>query len=250
MSRNAQKEWSTIGLDALIFDLDGVVTRTASLHMKAWEQMFGPFLEQFRSETGRDVELYRGKEDYLKYIDGIPRYDGVKNLLDSRGIQLPYGNPDDEPGKHTICGLGNRKNRIFLELINKDQIHVFEDTITKIKLWRIQGLKTAVISSSKNCRAILKTAEIENFFDVRIDGLDSEQLNIPGKPAPDIFLNAAEQLQSRPSRSAVFEDAVLGIKAGKAGNFKYVVGIARKSSEKELYENGADLVIKNFNELA
>jgi alpha,alpha-trehalase len=250
MSNNVQKEWSTIGLDALIFDLDGVVTRTASLHMKAWEQMFVPFLEQFRSETGRDVELYRGKEDYLKYIDGIPRYDGVKNLLESRGIQLPYGNPDDEPGKHTISGLGNRKNRIFLELINKDKIHVFEDTITKIKLWRIQGLKTAVISSSKNCRAILKTAEIENLFDVRIDGLDSEQQNIPGKPAPDIFLEAAEQLQTPPSRCAVFEDAVSGIKAGKAGNFKYVIGVARKSSEKELYENGADLVIKNFNELA
>ena len=244
-----KKQWSIDGLDALIFDLDGVITRTAALHMKAWQQMFESYFQEYLEKNDRDIEPYKDKEDYLKYIDGKPRYDGVKSLLESRDINLDYGDSEDGPDKETICGLGNRKNKIFLDLMKQEGVHVFDDTINKIKKWRKRELKTAVISSSKNCKAVLETAEIENLFDIRVDGVTSEEMNIPGKPAPDIFLEAAKQLDTVPSKSAVFEDAIAGVKAGKAGNFKFVVGVARHSKEEDLYKNGANLVIKNFDEL-
>jgi trehalose 6-phosphate phosphatase len=149
----------------------------------------------------------------------------------------------------TICGLGNSKNQIFLKLLKQDGVHVFNDTIDKIKIWREKGLKTAVISSSKNCKAILETAGIEHLFDTRVDGIVSEKLKIPGKPSPDIFLYAAKQLQASPFNSAIFEDAIAGVQAGKDGNFKFVVGVARHGTGEDLYDNGANLVIHNFNEL-
>ena len=134
-------QWSTDGLEALIFDLDGVITRTAALHMKAWQQMFESYFQKYRKETDGDIEPYKGKEDYLKYIDGKPRYDGVKSLLESRDINLDYGDPEDGPDKETICGLGNRKNKIFLDLMKKEGVQVFDDTIKKIKKWRKRGTK-------------------------------------------------------------------------------------------------------------
>lgn len=248
-SKKKQKQWSTTGLEALIFDLDGVLTKTAAVHMKAWEQMLKSYLDQYRSKTGQNIKPYDSKMDYLQYIDGKARYDGVKSFLDSRQINLPYGSPDDESGKETICGLGNRKNDIFLELLKKDGIQVYKDTIHKIKQWRKQGLKTAVISSSKNCKTVLEMAKIDHLFDVRVDGLISAELNIPSKPKPDIFLHAASQLKANPTASAIFEDAISGVQAGKSGGFKFVVGVARHGSEEDLYKNGADIVIHNFEEL-
>lgn len=244
-----RQPWSTDELDALIFDLDGVITQTAALHMRAWKQLFDEYLREYRTRTGEAVELYNGKEDYLEFIDGVPRYDGVRNLLESRGIRLPWGNPDDPPGKETVCGLGNQKNRMFLEFMEKDGVQVFEDTIEKINQWRREGLSTAVISSSKNCKPILETAGIGDLFDVRVDGVISEEEQIRGKPAPDIFLEAARRLGADPSRSAVFEDAVSGVKAGAAGEFRYVVGVARKNPKEVLYRNGATIAIHSFNEL-
>ena len=244
-----RQHWSTDELDALIFDLDGVITQTAALHMRAWKQLFDEYLREYRTRTGEAVELYNGKEDYLKFIDGVPRYDGVRNLLESRGIRLPWGNPDDPPGEETVCGLGNRKNRMFLEFLEKDGVQVFEDTIEKINQWRREGLSTAVISSSKNCKPILETAGIGDLFDVRVDGVISEEEQIRGKPAPDIFLEAARRLGADPSRSAVFEDAVSGVKAGAAGAFRYVIGVARKNPKEVLYRNGATIAIHSFNEL-
>ena len=241
--------WSIDNLDALIFDLDGVITKTAVIHMKAWEQMFESYLKKYQEQTKNDIKPYDKEKDYYKYIDGKPRYDGVQSLLESRGIDIPYGDPDDDSDKETICGLGNSKNRIFLDLLKKDGVHVFEDTIDKIKQWREKELKTAVISSSKNCKAVLETAKIDHLFDTRVDGLVSEKLNIPGKPAPDIFLYAAKQLQADPSRSAIFEDAIAGVQAGSNGNFKFVVGVARHGTGENLQNNGANLVIHNFNEL-
>lgn len=242
-------KWSIDDLDALIFDLDGVITKTAVIHMKAWEKMFESYLQKYRKNTNNDVKPYDKEKDYYEYIDGKPRYDGVKSLLDSRDIDIPYGDPADNPDKETVCGLGNKKNGIFLELLKKDGVQVYEDTIGIIKQWRKKGLKTAVISSSKNCKAVLETADIENLFDARVDGVVSEKLNIPGKPAPDIFLHAVKELQTSPSRSAVFEDAIAGVKAGSDGNFKFVVGVARHGTGEKLQNNGANLVIHNFNEL-
>lgn len=244
-----EQRWSTAGLDALIFDLDGVITQTAVVHMNAWQQMFESYFQDYRSRTGTEVAPYNGRDDYLQYVDGKPRYDGVRSLLESRNINIPQGSPEDEPEQDTICGLGNRKNLIFQELLRKGGVHVFEDTIEKVRQWRTQGLKTAVISSSKNCKAVLEAAHIEHLFDVRIDGIISAQLGIPGKPAPDIFLRAAEQLKTDAARSAIFEDAIAGVQAGRAGHFKYVVGVARQGAGDDLRENGANLVIHSFADL-
>ena len=247
--KEKEKQWSVEGLDALIFDLDGVITKTAVIHMKAWEQMFDSYLRKYRKHSGKDIKPYDEKQDYYQYIDGKPRYDGVQSLLESRDIHIPFGNPEDDPDEDTICGLGNNKNRIFLKLLKQDGVHVFKDTIDKIKQWRKKGLKTAVISSSKNCKAVLETAEIDHLFDTRVDGVVSEKQKIPGKPAPDIFLYAAKQLHAIPSSSAIFEDAIAGVQAGSDGNFKFVVGVPRHGTGQELYNNGANLVIHNFDEL-
>lgn len=250
MIQNSYKgHWSTAELKALIFDLDGVITQTASLHMKAWEEMFTEFLDQYAVKTHQKIRSYKGEQDYLHYIDGKPRYEGVESFLKSRDISLPYGSPTDSPNKETICGLGNRKNKNFLEILRIEGVKVFDDTIEKIKIWRSQGLKTAVISSSKNCKKILEHANIIHLFNIRIDGVTAEEQHIPGKPAPDIFLKAAEQLQISPSETAVFEDSIAGVKAGSTGNFRFVVGVARHSSVDELYKNGANIVIKSFKEL-
>ena len=248
-SQLKKERWSIKGLQALIFDLDGVVTQSASLHMKAWEKMFKEYLNRYHLKTHKEFQPYMVEKDYLQYIDGKPRYDGVQSFLKSRNISIPYGSPSDDPDKETVCGLGNHKNKIFLELLQNEGVKVFDEAVHKIKIWRQQGLKTAIISSSKNCKTILERANIADLFDIRIDGVTSEELNIPGKPAPDIFLKAAEQLQTNPSDAAIFEDSLAGVKAGKAGNFRFVVGIARHSSVQDLYKNGANIVIKNFKEL-
>ncbi|MFP4024039.1 MAG: trehalose-phosphatase [Thiohalospira sp.] len=233
-----------IGLKAVILDMDGVITQTAKVHKKAWKKMFDAFLEG----ESKDFEPFTNA-DYLKYVDGKPRYKGVQSFLQSKKIDLPYGDPDDSEKEKTVCGLGNRKNKIFLQLIETNGVDVYEDSVSMIKQWIDAGLKTAVISSSKNCKQILQTANILNLFDVLIDGVVSAERNLEGKPEPDIFFEAAKDIGVNASECVVFEDAISGVQAGSKGNFAYVVGVNRDDNKIALLNNGADDVINSFNEI-
>ncbi|MBD3374603.1 HAD hydrolase-like protein [candidate division KSB1 bacterium] len=229
--------------------MDGVITQTAGLHMKAWNKMFTEYLDQLNKQSDKAIKPYNGKQDYLKYLDGKPRYKGVESLLQSRDIDLPYGDPDDDPDKETVCGLGNRKNKIFLELLGQEGVEVYPDAIQKIKHWRKYGLKMGVVSSSKNCAHVLRAAEIEHLFEIRVDGVVAQEKELQGKPAPQLFIYATNELKSDSFHTAIFEDSVSGVKAGKQGGFKFVVGVARHGSKDQLMKNGADIVIENFDEL-
>jgi len=233
-----------LGLKAIILDMDGVITQTAKVHKKAWKKMFDTFLE---GESEKFDPF--SDEDYIKYVDGKPRYKGVQSFLESRKIDLPYGNPDDSEEEKTVCGLGNRKNKYFLKLIETNGVDVYDDTVNRIKQWLDAGLKTAVISSSKNCKKILETANILHLFDVRIDGVVSGERNLEGKPEPDIFFEAAKDLGVNPEACVVFEDAISGVQAGSKGNFAYVVGVNRGDNRIALLNNGADEVIDDFNDI-
>ncbi|WP_276496112.1 trehalose-phosphatase [Pontibacter litorisediminis] len=231
---------------ALIFDLDGVITQTARVHAAAWKRMFDAYLQERGRQDGKNYEPLAIATDYRRYIDGIPRYDGVRNFLASRGINLPEGSPQDKPGAETVSGLGNLKNVYFQELLEDGGVEVYTDTVAFVKEMRRQGMRTAVISASKNCKAILAAARLEELFEVRVDGLLSAELGLKGKPAPDIFLEAAKRLGVKPEQAAVFEDALAGVEAGKAGGFALVVGIDRTNEAQELTEHGADLVLQTF----
>jgi trehalose-phosphatase len=226
--------------DAVIFDLDGVITRTARVHADAWKKLFDEYLA--RHSQGKwdpfDVE-----KDYRRYVDGKPRYDGVESFLTSRGIANPYGNPKDGPDKETVCGLGNRKNQFFNQMLREKGVEVFERTIQLIHALRSAGMKTAVVSLSKNCEAVLKTAGIADLFDAKADGQDLEALHMEGKPSPDIYLEAARRLGVDPDRAAVVEDAISGVEAGKRGHFGLVIGVDRGGQESELERAGADMVV-------
>jgi beta-phosphoglucomutase family hydrolase len=234
-------------IKALIFDLDGVITQTAKVHAQAWKRMFDDYLLQRGKQEGKVYAPLHIATDYRQYIDGIPRYDGVRNFLKSRQIVLPEGNPEDAPGMETVAGLGNLKNNYFHELIAQGGVEVYTDTLTFIKRHIALGYRTAVISASKNCKAILAAGGLEELFEVRVDGLISVRLGLKGKPAPDIFIEAARQLGVPPQESAVFEDALAGVEAGRAGGFALVVGINRTGEAIENFvQRGADTVLENF----
>ena len=200
-------EFSTDAFNAMIFDLDGVVTDTAELHAAAWKKMFDNYLEQRGSRENKFYPPFDDKSDYLDYVDGKPRYAGVADFLSSRGIELPYGDPNDPPSAETICGLGNRKNEIFTEKLSEGEVKIYETTISLIKRLRKRNVKTAIVSSSKNCRKILEAVGIADLFDARIDGIDSAEMGLKGKPDPDIFLEAAKKLSVEPKKAVVVEDA-------------------------------------------
>lgn len=232
-------------IKACLFDLDGVVTRTAVVHAAAWKEMFDAFLREREGEQFRPFDDH----DYDKYVDGLPRADGVRTFLASRGIELPDGSPDDPPGAETVHGLGNRKNALVLEKIRTDGVEAYDDTLTYIRAARARGLRTAIVSSSANCRDVLRAIDAEDLFDVRIDGVVAAERHLPGKPHPDTFLAAAQDLGLDAPRSAVFEDALAGMDAGRAGGFGYVVGLDRVGQADALYEHGADIVVKGLAEL-
>lgn len=232
-------------IKACLFDLDGVVTRTAVVHAAAWKEMFDAFLREREGEQFRPFDDH----DYDKYVDGLPRADGVRTFLASRGIELPEGKPDDPPGAETVHGLGNRKNALVLEKIRTDGVEAYDDTLAYIRAARAQGLRTAIVSSSANCRDVLRAIDAEDLFDVRIDGVVAAERKLPGKPHPDTFLAAAHDLGLDAPRSAVFEDALAGMDAGRAGGFGYVVGLDRVGQTDALYEHGADIVVKGLAEL-
>lgn len=228
--------------NAVIFDLDGVVTQTAKVHTRAWKRMFDEYLEK---RSGGDFKPF-GDEDYRRCVDGKPRYEGVRSFLESRGIEIPYGTPDDPPGKETVCGLGNQKNGFFHRILRQDGVEVYSPAIHLLRELRTKGFKTAVVSSSKNCAAVLEAAGIQDLFDVKTDGIDAQQLGLEGKPSPDIFLVAAERLQVDPGRAVVLEDAISGVKAGVGGNFALVIGVDRSGHGEDLKTEGADTVVTDL----
>lgn len=234
---------------AAILDLDGVLTQTASQHARAWEMAFDEYNRKRREKGKEPFKPFEIEKDYPEYIDGIPRYDGVSAFLNSRGIELPFGSPEDDKDKETVCGIGNLKNGLYQKLISEEGVKVFEKNIATIRAWKEQGIKTAVISSSKNCKNILELAGLTDLFEVRVDGITSEEQNITGKPAPDIFLEAARQLNVPPQEALIVEDAQAGVEAGRNGEFRLVIGIKNASNESQLLEKGADVVVDNLEEL-
>jgi len=232
-----------------IFDLDGVVTLTAHVHAAAWKQLFDGFLKRHAESTGTPFDPFDLEQDYATYVDGKPRIDGVRGFLSSRGIELPAGTPDDPPGTNTAWGLGNEKNRYFQELLEQQGAEVDEQTVAFIRRFRECGIKTAVASSSKNCDPILATAGLKHLFEDCVDGIVSETLGLRGKPAPDIFIKAAELLGLVPSECLVVEDAFVGVEAGRQGGFGLVIGIDRKGDRTNLYKNGADVVVESFEDM-
>lgn len=234
---------------AAIIDLDGVLTQTASQHARAWKAVFDEYNSKRKEKGLEQFQPFVIEEDYPKYIDGISRYDGVSAFLKSRGIELPYGSAEDSSDMETVYGIGNRKNGIYQELLMQEGVQVFEQNVEVIKSWRAKGIKTAVVSASRNCRKILDLTELNDLFDARVDGITAEEMKLPGKPAPDTFLEAARQLGVPPQEALVIEDAQAGVEAGKKGEFRLVIGIKNASNERELLKKGADMVVDNLKQL-
>jgi beta-phosphoglucomutase family hydrolase len=234
-------------VQAVIFDLDGVITKTALVHNQAWKKMFDEYLRYREEKYGEPFKEFT-QDDYFAYVDGKPRYDGVKSFLESRNIDLPFGTPEDNPELETVCGLGNRKNNAFNEVLKNDGVEVYEPIIEFIKKLKDEGIKVGVASSSKNCETVLNVAGLSSLIETRVDGVVSAELGLKGKPAPDIFLTAVKNLGCDPAYSVVVEDAVSGVAAGKNGNFGLVIGVARENNAKGLWLNGADIVVENFKE--
>jgi beta-phosphoglucomutase family hydrolase len=235
--------------DAVLFDLDGVITDTASIHAVCWKQMFDEYLQKRATQRGEAFRPFDPVEDYRLHVDGKPRFDGVRDFLRSRGIQLPEGNPHDPPEAETVGGLGNRKNHLVTRAIEEKGVEAYEGSVRFIGELRRHGLKVAVVSSSENCGAVLRSAKVDGLFEVRVDGAMVEAQHLAGKPAPDAFLIAARLLGVEPGRAVVVEDALSGVEAGLAGNFGLVVGVARRGNAEELRRHGAHLVVSDLGEL-
>ena len=240
----------TARFDALLFDLDGVITQSMGLHADSWRAMFDEFLAHRAEEDGRPQPHFDIESDYRNYVDGKPRYDGVRAFLESRDIALPQGDPTDPPEALTICGLGNRKNVLFQELLTERGAKVYPASVALLHTARAAGMFTAVVSSSKNCLLILEKAGLVDLFHVRVDGTHVEAQGMPGKPAPDMFLQAARQLDVPPERAVVFEDALSGVEAGRQGGFGLVVGVDRLGQAADLLAHGADVVVADLDEVA
>ena len=234
---------------ACLFDLDGVLTQTAKVHAAAWKKMFDEFLRARAEQTGEPFVPFDPVHDYDKYVDGLPRYDGVRSFLASRGIELPEGEPSDPPGAETIMGLGNRKNEVVLRMIREQGVQPYEGSVRYVHAAREAGLRCAVVSSSANARDVLEAAGIADLFDERVDGVVLEREHLKGKPAPDTFLFAARALSVEAKQAAVFEDALAGVAAGRAGGFGFVVGVDRVGQADALREHGADVVVRDLAEL-
>jgi beta-phosphoglucomutase family hydrolase len=237
------------GIRACLFDLDGVLTQTAKVHARAWKEMFDGFLRGRAERGGGPFEPFDLVKDYDEYVDGKPRYDGVRSFLAARGIELPEGTPDDPPDAETVHGLGNRKNELVLAMMKRDGVQVYEGSVQYVRAVREAGLGRAVVTSSANAGEVLAAAGIDELFDVLIDGVVAAREHVAGKPAPDTFLAAARALGVAPSQAAVFEDALAGVSAGRAGRFGLVVGVDRVGQADALREHGADVVVSDLAEL-
>lgn len=237
------------GVKACLFDLDGVLTPTARVHAAAWKEMFDGYLSQRAEASGEDLARFDPVHDYDSFVDGKPRYDGVRSFLASREIELPQGEPSDPPEAETVDGLGNRKNDIVLRLIREKGVEAYPGSVRYVEAARAAGLRIAVVSSSTNCRDVLRAAGIDGLFEARVDGVVAERRRLRGKPAPDTFLAGAEALGLEPAAAAVYEDALAGVEAGRAGNFGFVVGVDRSGQAEALKAHGAAVVVGDLSEL-
>jgi beta-phosphoglucomutase family hydrolase len=237
------------GVTACLFDLDGVLTQTAKVHAAAWKSMFDEFLKGWADRHGEQFVPFDEVRDYDEYVDGKPRYDGVRSFLASRGIELPQGTPEDPPSAETIDGLGNRKNELVLKLIHEQRVEPYEGSVRYVHAGTAAGLKVAVVSSSTNCHDVLRAAGIADLFDTVVDGVLADREHLKGKPAPDTYLAGAHALGVEPAQAAVFEDALAGVEAGRAGSFGFVVGLDRVGQADALRSHGADVVVKDLAEL-
>ena len=232
--------------DAFLFDLDGVITRTAALHAAAWKRLFDEYLA---AHAGEAFVPFDTDTDYRRYVDGRPRSAGVRSFLAARGIELPAGTRADDADRDTVHGLGKRKNRYFLALLDREGVRVYESAVSLLREARALGVRTAVVSSSRNCAAILRAARLTPLFDVRVDGVELERFGLAGKPAPDMFLDAARRLGVAPGRAVVFEDATAGVEAARRGGFGLVVGVGDAEHAADLRASGADVVLADLGEL-
>jgi beta-phosphoglucomutase family hydrolase len=237
------------GVTACLFDMDGVVTKTAVVHAAAWKDMFDEFLREHAKTTGTEFVPFDPAADYDRYVDGKPRLDGTRSFLQARGIDLAEGKPDDPPGTPTIYGLSNRKNELVLARLASGGVEVYPGTVSYIRSAKSFGIKTAIVSSSANTKQVLDGVGLNELFDVRIDGVIATERGLAGKPAPDTYLAAAEELGVTPAQGAVFEDALAGVEAGRAGKFALVVGVDRVGQAGELRAHGADIVVQDLAEL-
>jgi beta-phosphoglucomutase family hydrolase len=235
--------------DAVLFDLDGVLTMTMGIHARCWKQMFDAYLMERAKRLGEECRPFDITTDYKPYVDGRLRYDGVRAFLASRGITLPEGGPEDDPSLETVCGLGNRKDLLVHGVIAEEGVEILAGTLGVLRKVRDMGLATAVVSASKNCETILAAAGISDLFDCVVDGIVAERLGLPGKPSPDTFLQAARSLGVSPLRAVVVEDAISGVQAGRAGEFGLVIGVDHHDDKPSLLENGADLVVEDLAEI-
>lgn len=236
-------------IEACLFDMDGVLTETATVHAAAWKQMFDAYLRERAKRTGERFEPFDAGADYDRYVDGKPRYDGVRSFLAARGIELQEGSPSDPPSAETVDGLGNRKNQLVVRMIHEQGVKTYPGSVRLVEAVREAGLKTAVVSSSANCREMIEAAGIEALFDARVDGNTLEREQLSGKPAPDAYLAAARKVGTDASHAAVFEDALAGVESGRAGRFGYVVGVNRSDQAEALRKHGADVVVDDLAEL-
>jgi beta-phosphoglucomutase family hydrolase len=235
--------------DAVLFDLDGVLTSTAKIHSRCWKTMFDDFLSRRAAEGTEPFRPFDIETDYKLYVDGKLRYEGVRSFLASRHISLAEGVPGDLSTANTVCGLGNRKDELVKEAIDRGEVEPYPGSVALVRRLREQGIRTAVVSSSNNCEQVLRAAGILDLFEARVDGLVASQLRLPGKPAPDTFLKAAQLLGVRPARAVVVEDAIAGVTAGRAGGFGLVVGVDREGGGDALRAHGADVVVRDLGEL-
>jgi len=235
--------------DAVLFDLDGVLTDTAKVHAACWKAVFDEFLHAHALLTGQPFQPFDIGTDYNRYVDGKLRQEGTRSFLESRSMELPFGHPESPPDEETVWGLSNRKDKMVRTMLSDHGVEVHEDGVALARYLRKIGIKTAVVSASKNCRAVLESAGIQGLFEIRVDGEVADLLGLPSKPAPEKFLEAAQQLGVIPNRSVVIEDAVSGVQAGRRGGFGLVVGVARKGDADALRKNGADIVVTDLVEL-
>jgi beta-phosphoglucomutase family hydrolase len=235
--------------DAVIFDLDGVITKTALVHAAAWKKMFDEYLKSREQRFGEPFKAFTHAGDYLPYVDGKPRYKGVESFLESRGIHIPFGDPSDDPESETVCGLGNSKNIMFNRVLDEEGVEVYESSVELLKDLKEAGVRIGVASSSKNCQPVLEKAGLLHFFETRVDGVVSAEIGLKGKPEPDIFTTACDNLGIEYHRAVVVEDAVSGVQAGRKGNFGFVLGVARENNTQELYVGGADVVVEDLGEI-
>lgn len=234
----------------IIFDLDGVITQTAKLHFKAWKNTFDEYLKNYAEKKNHDFRPFDYNRDYIPFVDGRSRYQGVKAFLDSRGITIPYGKAADKPSQNTVCGVGNSKNLLFRKLVEKQGVDIYGGSIELIKELKEKGMKIAVATSSKNGSYILTRTGFRHLFDTVVDGNVASALKLKSKPEADLFVTAARRLKLRPQECSIAEDAIIGVEAGAKGNFGLVIGVARHNNEAGLNDHGADIVVSDMRQMS